>query len=198
MSESGEESVYQHKRNGSAETSCPESDAEDLKSYTSLTNETDSGVSNTGSIDLECIPHVTKNGMVIIDEDIISNGNGGGGHHTSAVPGMASENTGMKSFMSSSCVCVCAHASAWVGGQWYTFVKVKRLMDCRRAGGGCADDLFLPPRPFQIMKLVGGACPFNTKRLPTRRQMVWSPRVAALQRVPQALQMEAWGSRLGQ
>ena len=108
MSESGEESVYQHKRNGSAETSCPESDAEDLKSYTSLTNETDSGVSNTGSIDLECIPHVTKNGMVIIDEDIISNGNGGGGHqayHTSAVPGMASENTGMKSFMSS-CVCV--------------------------------------------------------------------------------------------
>lgn len=91
MSESGEESVYQHRRNGSTETSCHESDAEDFKSYTSLTNETDSGVSNTGSIDSEGIPHVTKNGMPLIDEDIDIIANDGvdryqSPNHTTGVP----------------------------------------------------------------------------------------------------------------
>eukprot|EP00731_Ephydatia_muelleri_P020298 Em0013g25a len=82
MSESGEESVYQHRRNGSMVTSCHESDAEDFKSYTSLTNETDSGVSNIGSIDSEGIPHVTKNGMIANGVD----GHQSTPHHTTEVP----------------------------------------------------------------------------------------------------------------
>lgn len=102
MSENGEESVYQHKRNGSIETNCQESDAEDLKSYTSLANETDSGVSNTGSIDSEGIPHVTMNGMALIDEDDTANdadGRQSPQNRTTELSSVTSSKTGKISFM---------------------------------------------------------------------------------------------------
>ena len=90
MSESSEEGFsYQHRRNGSAETSGHESDAEDLKS---CVNETDSGVSNAESIDSGCVPHVTRNGMALINEDITS---GVDGHE--AFPRDAAEAPGVTS-----------------------------------------------------------------------------------------------------
>lgn len=95
MSESGEDTVYRHSRNGSTGTSCHESDAEDFKSYTSLTNETDSGVSNTGSIDSECVPKAMKNGTALTDENIMNDANGHQSpiDHTTEVASVTSNKT---------------------------------------------------------------------------------------------------------